>query len=150
MLLSHLRHQKLIYIPYFLLHSLHNMAYFVKKSKNPKNCLSNHRLIGLLICKGMSIPNDPLLEVEEKPIHVLAVMADLEQPNPRPSTAPVVKAPTVTSHRSTLITKCKRKITSNTTQKSIDSVELEQLNPIHTIVIEPTIDNAIHGPSHEP
>jgi hypothetical protein len=41
-LLSHLRHQKFINIPYFLLHSLHNMAHFEKKSKNPKNCVSNH------------------------------------------------------------------------------------------------------------
>jgi hypothetical protein len=77
-LLPHLRHKKLINIPYFLLHSLHNMAHFVKKSKNAKNCLSNHRLIGLSIQKGMSIPNDPLLEVEEQPIHVLGVMANPE------------------------------------------------------------------------
>jgi len=39
-LLSHLRHQKLINIPYYLLQSLHNMVCFVKKSKNPKNCVS--------------------------------------------------------------------------------------------------------------
>jgi hypothetical protein len=76
-LLSHLRHQKLINIPYFLLHSSHNMAHFVKKSKNPKNCLSNHRLIGLLICKGMRIINDPLSKVEEHPNHVPTIMADL-------------------------------------------------------------------------
>ena len=30
-LLSHLRHQKFINIPYYLLHSLNNMAHFVKK-----------------------------------------------------------------------------------------------------------------------
>jgi len=59
-LLSHLRHQKLINIPYFLLQSLHNMARFVKKSKSPKNCISNHKLIGLLIRRGMGIPNNPL------------------------------------------------------------------------------------------
>jgi hypothetical protein len=75
-LLSHLRHQKLINIPYFLLHALHNMAHFFKKSRNPKNCLSNHRLIGLLIRKGMGIPNDPLPEVEEQPNPMPTVMTN--------------------------------------------------------------------------
>jgi hypothetical protein len=85
-LLSHLRHQKLINIPYFLLHSLHNMAHFVKKSKNPKNCLSNHRLIGLLIRKGMGIPNDPLPEVEEQPNPVPIVMDEPRTAKPNPWT----------------------------------------------------------------
>jgi hypothetical protein len=77
-LLSHLRHQKLINIPYYLLHSLHNTTHFVKRSKNPKNCLSNHRLIGMLICKGMGIPNDPLPEVAEQPnpVHVVTAYPD--------------------------------------------------------------------------
>jgi hypothetical protein len=78
-LLSHLRHQKLINIPYYLLHCLHNMAHFVKKSKHPMNCLSNHRLIGLLIHRGMGIPNDPLPEVPV-PTPVPAIIANPEQP----------------------------------------------------------------------
>jgi hypothetical protein len=121
-LLSHLRHQKLINIPYYLLHSLHNMAHFVKKSKNPKNCISNHRLIGLLIRRGMGIPNDPLPEEEEQPNLVPVVMAEPEQLNPmpvvviepavenpipgpshepQPSAATTVEAPTVTASTST-------------------------------------------------
>jgi hypothetical protein len=61
------------------------MAHFVKRSKNPKNCLSNHRLIGLLIRRGMGIPNDPLPEVEEQPNLVPIVMAEPEQLNPMPA-----------------------------------------------------------------
>jgi hypothetical protein len=79
------------------------MAQFVKKSKHPMNCLSNHRLIGLLIHNGMGIPNDPLPE----PIPVPVVTADPEQSNPVPSTAPAVNTPTVTARKSTLNTKHK-------------------------------------------
>jgi hypothetical protein len=83
------------------------MAHFVKKSKNPKNCLSNHRLIGLLIRKGIGIPNVPLPEVKEQPSPVPIVMNDLEQLNPipgpshepLPSTATTIKSPTVTARK---------------------------------------------------
>jgi hypothetical protein len=54
------------------------MAHFVRKSKNPKNCLSNHRLIGLLIHRGLGIPNDPLPEDEEQPNHVPDIMVEPE------------------------------------------------------------------------
>jgi hypothetical protein len=138
-LLSHLGHQKLINIPYYLLHSLHNMAHFVKRSKHPKNFLSNHRLIGLLIHRGMGIPNDPLPEVEEHPNSMPVVMAELEQLNPipavvieptienpilgpshepQPSAATTVKAPTVTVNMSTQRRKHKTRNNFNTTQRS--------------------------------
>jgi hypothetical protein len=98
------------------------MAHFVKKSKNTKNCTSNHRLIGLLICRGMGIPNDPLPEEEEQPNPVPVVMAEPKQLNPmpivviepavenpvpgpshepQPSTATTIEATTVTSSMST-------------------------------------------------
>jgi hypothetical protein len=104
------------------------MDHFVKKSKHPMNCLSNHRLIGLLIHRGMGIPNDPLPEVEEQPISLVVVIADPEKPHPMPSTAPTVKAPIVTSYKSTLNTKHKIRNTSHTTQKCLDSVEPEKPN----------------------
>jgi hypothetical protein len=69
---------------------------------------------------------------------------------PHPLAAPTVKTPTVTSCKSTQRIKCKTKRKSNTTQKIIDKVELEQLNPMPAVVIEPAVDNAIPGPSHEP
>jgi hypothetical protein len=77
-LLSHLRHKKLINIPYYLLHSLHNMAHFVKKSKHPMNCISNKSLIGLLIHNGMGIPNVPLPEEEQQQNSIPSFMANLE------------------------------------------------------------------------
>jgi hypothetical protein len=81
-LLSHLRHQKIINIPYYLLHSLHNMAHFVKKSKHPMNCLSNHKMIGFLIHNRMGIPNVPLPEEEDKKKSMPVVMANPENPIP--------------------------------------------------------------------
>ena len=59
------------------------MAHFVKKSKHPMNCLSNQRLIGLLIHRGMGIPNDPLPEVHV-PTHVHVIIANPEQLVPMP------------------------------------------------------------------
>jgi hypothetical protein len=86
------------------------MAQFVKKSKHHMNCLSYHRLIGLLIHNEMRIPKDPLPE----PIPVLAVTADPKQSNPVPSISLVVNTPTVTARKSTLNTKRKIRSTSQT------------------------------------
>jgi hypothetical protein len=122
------------------------MDHFVKKSKNPMNCLSNHRLIVLLIHNGMGINNDPL----PKPIPVLAITVDPKQSNPVPSTAPTVNTLTVTARKSTLNTKQKIQSTSHTTQKCLESLEPEHLNPLPLVVVEPTIDNEIPRPNHEP
>jgi hypothetical protein len=149
-------------MPYYILQSLHNMAQFVKQSKHPMNCLSNHRLIGLLIHRGMRLPHNPLPEVPvppnvpvaianpEQPISAPAVtanldqstaapvvIADLEQSTPVSSTAPAVKTSTLIPCKSTLNTKQKIRSTSHTTQKHLDSIQPAQLNPIHTDVIEP-------------
>jgi hypothetical protein len=88
------------------------------------NCLSNQRLIGLLIHRGMGIPNDPLPEVlvpthvpsiisnPEQSVPMPVVIVDLEQSNLVPT--PVVKTPTVTTCKSTLNTKRKIRSTSHT------------------------------------
>jgi hypothetical protein len=78
------------------------------------------------------------------------VMANPEQPIPEPSAAPAVKTPTVTARKSTPRGQCKTRRNSNTTLKSIDRVEPEQLNPMPMVVLEPAVDNAIPGPNHEP
>jgi hypothetical protein len=83
------------------------MAHFVKKSKNPKNCISNHRLIGLLIRRGMGISNNPLPVVanQSHSIHTYMVALVLENtthgplPEPLPSVATTVQTPTVTAHK---------------------------------------------------
>jgi hypothetical protein len=59
-LLSHLRHARLVNIPYYLLGCLKNMSHYCKKAKNPALSLTHHRLAQLLIQKGFSQQN-PLL-----------------------------------------------------------------------------------------
>jgi hypothetical protein len=129
------------------------MAHFVNKSKNPKNFLSNHRLIGLLIRKGMGIPNVPLPKVEEQPNPMPIVMTNLEQLNPipgpihepHPSNTTTFKSPTVTTRKLTKRSKHKTQIKSNTTQKILDKVEPEHIKPIPAVVIELAVDNTILG-----
>jgi hypothetical protein len=59
-LLSHLRHARLVNIPYYLLGCLRNMSHYCKKAKNPALSLTHHRLAQLLIQKGFSQQNPPL------------------------------------------------------------------------------------------
>jgi hypothetical protein len=100
----------------------------------------------------MGIPNDPLLEVEEQPNHVLVVMAEPEQlypmpvvlieptvenpipgpsHEPQPLAATTVKSPTITVSKLTQRRKLKTRRNSNTTQRGIDRVEPEATqNPL--------------------
>jgi hypothetical protein len=113
-LLSHLRHKKLINIPYYLLQSLHNMARFVKKSKSPKNCVSNHKLIDLLIRRGMGISNNPLPAAVAQPqsvnperiAPVLETTTHGPLSEPLPSTATTVQTLTVTVRKTTQKSNC--------------------------------------------
>ena len=137
-------------MPYYILQSLHNMAQFVKQSKNPMNFISNHILIGLLIHRIMGLPHDPLPKVFvpptvpisianlENPISTLVVTANTENSTLVPSTTPVVKTSTVIPRKPTVNTKHKIRRTSHTTQKRLDSVQQEHKpNPIATEVTEP-------------
>jgi hypothetical protein len=133
-LLSHLRHQKLINIPYYLLQSLHNMARFVKKSKSPKNCVSNHRLIGLLIRRGMGISNNPLPAAAAQPqsvnperiAPVLETATHGPLPEPLPSAATTVQTPTVTVRKTTQKRNRVTRSHPGTTQTSLDDFALQQ------------------------
>jgi hypothetical protein len=121
-LLSHLRHQKSINIPYFLLHSLHNMACFVKKYKNPKNYLSNHKIIRLLIHRGMGISNNPLPTVADQPHSIPAdmIVPVLENtiigplPKSLPSATTTIQTPTIASRKTTQRIKCTTRSHSST------------------------------------
>ncbi len=62
-LLSHLRHRNLINLPFFLLQSLHNMANYTKRAKNPSAGVSNHRLIQHLVHRKAPAPDYP------RPVH---------------------------------------------------------------------------------
>jgi hypothetical protein len=61
-LLSHLCHQNLINMPYYLLKALHNMAHYVRTSRVPLTCLTHHGLINLLIKWVEGLPNELQLE----------------------------------------------------------------------------------------
>jgi hypothetical protein len=73
------------------------MAHFVKKSQNPKNCLSNHRLIELLIQKGMGISNNPLPAVVDQPP---SIPVDMIGPllESLPLAATIVQTPTIVAY----------------------------------------------------
>jgi hypothetical protein len=60
LLLSHLRHNRRVNIPYYLLGCLKNMAHYCRKAKDPTLSLTHHRLVQLLIHKGFSQQNHPL------------------------------------------------------------------------------------------
>jgi hypothetical protein len=79
------------------------MAHFLNKSKSPKNCVSNHRLISLLIHKGMGISNNPLPVAVDQPqsVNPGRISPILENvthgplPDPLPSAAITVQTPTI-------------------------------------------------------
>jgi hypothetical protein len=52
LLLSHLRHNRRVNIPYFLLGCLKNMAHYCRRAKDPTQSLTHHRLVQLLINRG--------------------------------------------------------------------------------------------------
>jgi hypothetical protein len=60
LLLSHLRHNKRVNIPYFLLGCLKNMAHYCRRAKDPTQSLTHHRLVQLLINRGFEQQNRPL------------------------------------------------------------------------------------------
>jgi hypothetical protein len=59
-LLSHLRHNKRVNIPYYLLGCLKNMAHYSRKTKDPPQSLTHHCLVQLLINRGFEQQNHPL------------------------------------------------------------------------------------------
>jgi hypothetical protein len=80
LLLSHLRHDKRVNIPYFLLGCLKNMAYYCRRAKDPAQSLTHHRLVQLLINRGFEQQNHPppnLAPAAEAP-----TMIDEQQQNP--------------------------------------------------------------------
>jgi len=113
--------KKFINIPYFLLHSLNNMAHFVKKSKNPKNCLSNHRLIGLLIHKGMGISNNPLPSIADQPPSIPTNMIG-PLPESLPLATTAVQTPIFATRKMTQRSKCTTCIHPSTNKTSLYGV----------------------------
>jgi hypothetical protein len=67
LLLSHLRHNRRVNIPYYLLDYLKNMAHYCRKAKDPTLSLTHHRLVQFLIQRGFSQQNHPLNNPPIKP-----------------------------------------------------------------------------------
>jgi hypothetical protein len=59
LLLSHLRHNRHVNIPYYLLGCLRNMVPYCRKAKEPTLSLTHHRLVQLLINRGFEQQNHP-------------------------------------------------------------------------------------------
>ena len=59
MLLNHLRNGQLINMPYYLLGCLKNMSRYAVNAKQPLLSLKHHRLIQLLINRGLALNNPP-------------------------------------------------------------------------------------------
>jgi hypothetical protein len=60
LLFSHLRHNRRVNIPYYLLGYLKNMAYYCQKEKDLTQSLTHHCLVQLLINRGFEQQNRPL------------------------------------------------------------------------------------------
>jgi hypothetical protein len=101
LLLSHLRHDKRVNIPYFLLGCLKNMAYYCRRAKDPAQSLTHHRLVQLLINRGFEQQNHPppnLAPAAEAP-----TILDEQQQNPPNSLEKPHSPPTQPSSPPTML-----------------------------------------------
>jgi hypothetical protein len=85
LLLSHLRHNRRVNIPYYLLGCLKNMAHYSRKEKDPTQSLTHHRLVQLLINRGFEQQNHPLNNPPINPApaaEVPEILEEQQQQNP--------------------------------------------------------------------
>jgi hypothetical protein len=78
LLLSHLRHNRHVNIPYYLLGCLRNMVPYCRKAKEPTLSLTHHRLCQLLINRGFEQQNHPLIN----PAPAAEIPQEQQQQNP--------------------------------------------------------------------
>jgi hypothetical protein len=81
LLLSHLRHNRRVNIPYFLLGCLKNMAHYCRREKDPTQSLTHHCLVQLLINRGFEQQNHPPLNLAPA-VEVPAILDEQQQQNP--------------------------------------------------------------------
>jgi hypothetical protein len=85
LLLSHLRHNKRVNIPYYFLGCLKNMAHYCRMAKDPTLSLTHHRLVQLLIQRvfAQQIPlvNNPPINPAPA-AEVPAIPKEQQQQNP--------------------------------------------------------------------
>jgi hypothetical protein len=82
-MLSHLRHARLVNIPYYLLGCLRNMSHYCKKAKDPALSLAHHHLVQLLIEKGFAQQNPPLNNPPIDPQEVAKIPENIHEQQPQ-------------------------------------------------------------------
>jgi hypothetical protein len=82
LLLSHLRHNRRVNLPYYLLGCLKNMAHYCRKAKDPTQSLTHHRLVQLLINRGFEQQNRPLNNPPINPQPAVEIPQEQQQQNP--------------------------------------------------------------------
>jgi hypothetical protein len=78
-MLSHLRHNRLVNIPYYLLGCLKNMSHYCKKAKYIAISLTHHHLVQLLIQKGLAQKNPPLNNPPIDPQELAEIPKNLQE-----------------------------------------------------------------------
>jgi hypothetical protein len=112
LLLSHLRHNIHVNIPYYLLGCLKNMVPYCRKAKDPTLSLTHHRLVQLLINRGFEQQNRPVNNPPLNPQPAAEIPHEQQQQNPPdapevPHTLPTeptspVSPPTITESSPTI------------------------------------------------
>jgi hypothetical protein len=82
LLLSHLRHNRHVNIPYYLLGCLKNMVPYCRKAKDPTLSLTHHRLVQLLINRGFEQQNRPVNNPPLNPQPAAEIPHEQQQQNP--------------------------------------------------------------------
>ena len=110
--MNHLRHGRLVNIPYYLLGCIKNMSYYCKWVKFPLLSLTHHRLCQLLIHRGFAqqnppLNNPPLIPQETPESSYERQLEDIPDPplipsselvDPSPNSSHLVESPHPTVH----------------------------------------------------
>jgi hypothetical protein len=82
LLLSHLRHNKQVNIPYYLRGCLKNMAHYCRMAKDPTLSLTHHCLVQLLIQRGFAQQIPPVNNPPINPQLAAKIPHEQHQQNP--------------------------------------------------------------------
>jgi hypothetical protein len=95
LLLSHLRHNRRVNLPYYLLGCLKNMAHYCRRAKDPTQSLTHHRLVQLLINRGFEQQNRPLNNppINPEPAAEVPEIPEEQQPQNPPDLPDVPHSP---------------------------------------------------------
>jgi hypothetical protein len=95
LLLSHLRHNRRVNIPYYLLGYLKNMAHYCRKAKDPTLSLTHHRLVQLFIHRGFAQQNRPFNHppIKPEPAAEVPEIPEEQQPQNPPDSPEVPHSP---------------------------------------------------------